>query len=117
MKCWRDINSVNDAINQVRGWPLLLHHCERALASNCNFGFLADEMIRDQIVEKIASDKVRERLLSEPKLTLDKCISIATRLESTEKEVKDLSHSFSPVCHVKKKPKFKCCIQPSRFCL
>ena len=44
----------------------------RELAKTCDFGTFMDQMIRDQIVEKTNSPKVRERLLMEKDLTLQK---------------------------------------------
>jgi hypothetical protein len=41
---------------------------------NCNFGSLEDELIRDRVVYGIKSERVRERLLLERELTLDKAL-------------------------------------------
>ncbi|GFO22882.1 hypothetical protein PoB_004938700 [Plakobranchus ocellatus] len=46
------------------------------LAKNCKFGNLQDELIRDKIVCGIANEKIKERLLREDTLTLDKAIDI-----------------------------------------
>lgn len=42
-----------------------------ALSAKCDFDTKTDEMIRDQMLEHLLSDKIRERLLLEPDLTLD----------------------------------------------
>ena len=44
----------------------------RTLAKTCQFGTSLDEMIRDQIIEKCASNARRRPLLRERELTLDK---------------------------------------------
>ena len=65
----------------------------RALSTMCEFGALQNELIRDQLVEKTSSDKVRERLLMEQKLTLDSAIQIARQTESAMREAKNLAES------------------------
>ena len=65
----------------------------RALSTTCEFGALQNELIRDQVVEKTSSEKVRERLLMEPKLTLDSAIQIARQTESAMREAKNLAES------------------------
>ena len=48
----------------------------RELAATCKFGVLHDEMIRDQLIEKTAFVKARDRLLEEMEdLTLEKAFS------------------------------------------
>jgi len=56
----------------------------RELAAKCNFvnPAVSDEMIRDQIVEKVHMHKIRERLLMETDLTLTKTIQLASQIES-----------------------------------
>ncbi|GFN80779.1 polyprotein [Plakobranchus ocellatus] len=58
------------------------------LAKNCKFGNLQDELIRDKIVCGIANEKIKERLLREDKLTLDKAIDIFRAAEESQKHVK-----------------------------
>ena len=53
------------------------HHCE--------FGTLKESLIRDRIVAGIKDAKVRERLLRETDLSLDKAISICRASEATKK--------------------------------
>lgn len=54
----------------------------RMLASVCNFGQIKDSLIRDRIVCGITSSGLRERILREQDLTLEKCVLIcrATKL-------------------------------------
>ncbi|GFO18966.1 polyprotein [Plakobranchus ocellatus] len=58
------------------------------LAKNCKFRNLQDELIRDKIVCGIANEKIKERLLREDKLTLDKAIDICRAAEESQKHVK-----------------------------
>ena len=63
----------------------------RELATKCNFGSLQDEMIRDQIIEKTCIRRIRERLLLEEKLTLEKAISLGQSIESAMRESNAIS--------------------------
>ena len=47
------------------------------LAKNCSFGAMEDELIRDQIEEKTPHHALRQRLLQEHDLTLQKLLSMA----------------------------------------
>ena len=49
----------------------------RGMAATCNFGNLRDELICDRIVCGISNIKLQQKLLQEPKLTLNRCIDIA----------------------------------------
>ena len=62
----------------------------RALAATCEIGALHDELIRDQLVEKTNSEKVREKLLMEPKLTLETALQWARQIKAAVKEAKNL---------------------------
>lgn len=50
-------------------------------ASTCNFGTLRDSLIRDQIVFGICDRKVREKLLGEHELNLEKAVKICQASE------------------------------------
>lgn len=50
----------------------------RDLAATCEFGSNLDEMLRDQLVENVASHRIREKLLFETDLMLSIAIIIAT---------------------------------------
>ena len=67
----------------------------RELAVTCNFGAMRDEMIRDQIVEKTISDKIREKLFMEENLTLARAIQVATRIEEAMEGAKAVTASAS----------------------
>lgn len=53
------------------------------MVSLCAFGDKEDEMLRDQIVEKVYSSRIREHLLLEADLTLDRAIQIAIQVENS----------------------------------
>uniref|UniRef100_A0A3B3T9U7 Gypsy retrotransposon integrase-like protein 1 n=1 Tax=Paramormyrops kingsleyae TaxID=1676925 RepID=A0A3B3T9U7_9TELE len=63
----------------------------RELSVHCDFGALADDMLRDQIVEKTSSARIRERLLLETDLTLQKTITIAGQIETAVAEAKAMT--------------------------
>ena len=66
----------------------------RDLAKTCSFETCTDkEMIRDQIVEKTTMPKIRERLLMESELTLEKTLEIARSIESAVRESKILGNA------------------------
>ena len=68
---------------QRRDEPIPL--CE--LTKSCKFNELESKMIRDQIVEKCYLKKLKERLLQQDTLDLNKAVRIAKTTESAEKEV------------------------------
>ncbi|KAL7879761.1 hypothetical protein SRHO_G00020150 [Serrasalmus rhombeus] len=63
----------------------------RGLLVHCDVGTLADDMIRDQLVEKTCNSRIRERLLLETDLTLQKAITIAGQMESAATEAKAMT--------------------------
>uniref|UniRef100_A0A096M9H1 Retrotransposon gag domain-containing protein n=1 Tax=Poecilia formosa TaxID=48698 RepID=A0A096M9H1_POEFO len=63
----------------------------RDLASKCDFDDKTEEMIRDQLVEHIFNSRIRERLLLEPDLTLDKAVTLAAQMESAAYQAKALT--------------------------
>lgn len=77
----------------------------RDLASKCGFDEKTDEMIRDQLIEYVANPNIRERLLLEPDLTLDKALTIATQVESARQKAKVIAATDSvPVHAVQPRP-------------
>ena len=59
----------------------------RELAVTCKFGVLHDEMIRDQLIEKTAFVRVRDRLLEEEKdSTHEKALLLASRIEDVARD-------------------------------
>ncbi|KAL7857277.1 hypothetical protein SRHO_G00161760 [Serrasalmus rhombeus] len=53
----------------------------KALASTCNFGQIKESLIRDRIVCGTNDAALKERLLREDKLTLDKCVQLCRATE------------------------------------
>uniref|UniRef100_A0A3Q2V0A0 Retrotransposon gag domain-containing protein n=1 Tax=Haplochromis burtoni TaxID=8153 RepID=A0A3Q2V0A0_HAPBU len=49
----------------------------RELVKQCKFGAMENEMLQDQLVEKTNNARIRERLLMEEDLTLDRALEIA----------------------------------------
>ena len=64
----------------------------KTLAATCEFPNKG-EMIRDQVVDKCYSAKLRQRLLQEPSLTLDKVISIGHTLEVMCEQAKTIENA------------------------
>lgn len=60
-------------------------------ASDCGFGDLLDSMIRDQIVACVKSDQVRERILREPELSLDKASRMCRSAEASTLHMQNFS--------------------------
>ena len=60
----------------------MLHECE--------FEALHESLIRDIIICGINDNRLRERLLREPELTLQKTIQIGHAAEETKRHVKEL---------------------------
>lgn len=60
----------------------------KELVTTCQFGTMEEEMIRDQIMEKTNSTRIRECLLLEVLLTLNKALTIARQIETAVTEAK-----------------------------
>ena len=58
----------------------------RQLARTCSFGAMEDDLIRDVVVEKTSHPKLRERLLQDKDLTLDKVLTTAEAYERAVRE-------------------------------
>lgn len=63
----------------------------RDLASTCEFGEHTDEMIRDQLIENVCSPRIRERLLLETDLNLNRAITLATQIEAAADQAKAIT--------------------------
>ena len=86
----------------------------RQIAANCDFESITpDQLLRDRLVTGARNAKVRENLLKEKKLTLEKAVDIARAAESTAAQMKVMS-SESGVLAVKEQEKrsvgrYSCC--------
>ncbi|KAK8396052.1 hypothetical protein O3P69_005264 [Scylla paramamosain] len=60
------------------------------LPHNCQFGALAEDMIRDQVVEKTVHPKLRERFLQNNNLTLDVVVTQAEAYECSMRESREM---------------------------
>ena len=61
----------------------------KRLVQTCDYETLADEMIRDQVLEKCYSTRLRRRLLCEQTLTLDAILRIARSAKSSLSKCSD----------------------------
>ena len=85
----------------------------RELIKTCEFGELEDEMLRDQIVEKCFSRRLKERLLSQDDLDLAKAVKIARNTENAVNEARllhdrQLNEPLENVQRVHAGRKFSC---------
>ena len=79
----------------------------KTIAKTCEFGELAESLIRDRIVCGIRDDRVRVRLLREQDLDLQKAITICRASETTNETLKEMNFgnksNDTSVHHVKLK--------------
>ncbi|XP_074635924.1 uncharacterized protein LOC141894247 [Acropora palmata] len=75
----------------------------RSLAKSCEYDHVND-MIRDQVIDKCASNSLRRRLLRETDLTLDGLLQIARSIEASDlhatkmEEASDTSWQVNKIC-------------------
>ena len=67
----------------------------RTLAATCEFQTLHDGLIRDRIVCGMRNQTIKERLLRESELTLQKTLDICRASEVSRKQVKSLNDQSS----------------------
>ena len=78
----------------------------RVLAATCNFGDLEDSLIRDIIIIGLQDSHLRERLLRETDLNLNKCLKMCRSTELTREQLKAIEQTtdvHSVQKHAKKK--------------
>ena len=85
----------------------------KAKISECEYGDLADSLLKDRIVCGISDNTLREKLLQTEALTLDKCLSMCRLSEITSNQLKDTTVSVSAVKHKPSQPTFSSS-RPSR---
>lgn len=66
----------------------------RSLCLHCNFGTTEDTMIRDQLVQFTSDTRVRQRLLQEADLKLDKAQELARTVERSQKDNLAMQHEL-----------------------
>ncbi|XP_039870493.1 uncharacterized protein LOC120723214 [Simochromis diagramma] len=59
-------------------------------AKSCEFGQLQESLIRDRVVCGITSDAMRERLLREDDITLEKVVQLCIAAETTKAQIKQM---------------------------
>ena len=75
----------------------------RKLSEGCEFASITpEEILRDRLVFGIRDDKVRERLLREPSLTLTKADEICRAAESLNIQMKTITDESSTLIHAVK---------------
>ncbi|KAK7910413.1 hypothetical protein WMY93_015097 [Mugilogobius chulae] len=82
----------------------------RELAAVCEFGNMEEQMLCDQLIERVANTRIRDRLLLEPDLTLAKATTLALQIESGLRDANVLSDAnataaTAPVRAIQKQPK------------
>lgn len=82
-------------------------------AAACDFGNMEEQMLRDQLIERVANTWIRGGLLLEPDLTLAKASTLALQIESGLRDANVLSNATAtaasaPLRAVQKQPKSSC---------
>ncbi len=63
----------------------------KKLSASCGFGELRDSLIKDRIISGLLCKQLKDRLLREDDLMLEKCIKMCKAFEMTEEQMKTLS--------------------------
>ena len=72
----------------------------RQIADKCTFGAITPkDLLRDSTTLRIADNKVRKRLLHEPKLNLSKMLDICWASEMSQVQIKTVSEFKSCKVH------------------
>lgn len=69
----------------------------RLQANRCNYGPLTEELLRDRIIVGVKNDYVREKLLTDPAITLEKAINLCKANEQAAQQIKDMTESAKAV--------------------
>jgi hypothetical protein len=84
----------------------------KEMARNCEFGDLADSLIRDRLVG-LRDAATRKQLLYEKKLALQTCLEIARLFEATQARLKEMKSEPADVDFVKRSPRKRTTNKPS----
>ena len=79
----------------------------RTLAAACEFSTLEDSLIRDRIVYGVRSQTLKERLVRETELTLEKAINICKATEASKEQIRSLGDGKPNNIDALKKKSFK----------
>lgn len=74
----------------------------KSQAMKCEFGTLENSLVKDRLVMGVKSDAVREKLLSDPELDLEKAIQICRASEQATKQLHDIQHAPAQVNAIRK---------------
>lgn len=92
--------------DQKQGVPFDQYLAElHTMSKTCEFGTLRDSLVRDRIVCGTVDNALRERLLRETGLTLEKCVSMCRAAETTRAQAKELRRGETAVHTVQKEQK------------
>ena len=72
----------------------------KILANNCEFGTELDNMLRDKLVFGVADERVKERMLREPDLTLIKAVDLCRAAETTRMRMQEMTLGASSSAHI-----------------
>ena len=89
----------------------------RALASHCEYGDSAKELIRDRLVCGVRDDRLQRTLLAVPKLTFEKAFELALLHESAEQNVQMLRAAVEVHVTSKLAPNATGCDRPTPLSL
>lgn len=74
-------------------------------SKDCEFGSTESDMIRDKIVFSISDQRLKERLLRETNLTLEKTVDICRAAEAAKTQIQAMGEQSKTVHAIKKKTK------------
>ena len=77
----------------------------RQRSKDCEFGDICDSLIRDILIIGITDNRLRERLLREANLTLDKAIQAGQASEETKEQSRVLATESAAIASIRNKQK------------
>ncbi|MED6269287.1 hypothetical protein CHARACLAT_031545 [Characodon lateralis] len=67
------------------------HFVPKELAATCDFGNMEEQLLRDQLIERVANTRIRDRILLELDLTFAKATTLALQIENGLRDANVLS--------------------------